>query len=176
MYNRTLDLHSDSDSVTYTYTFPTANGTVALTSDIPTAVSELTNDSGYLTSHITSIDGLSGGTLTSAIILDGGDASSGVANMQLGTTGQITAQGTTHTLFGRSSSTNLLVGHGSYTLTMRGSATRPTYNGSNMALYSDIGSATLTITQNDSTIGSFSANATSSVSVAITTPTIIDLR
>jgi len=39
-----------SISNTGTLTLPTTTGTVALTSDIPTAVSSLTNDSGYLTS------------------------------------------------------------------------------------------------------------------------------
>ena len=86
----------------------------------------------------TSIDGLSGGTLTSALILSGGDAASGVANIQLDTDGQITAKNTTSTLFGRTNSSTLVVGHSSHTLTLRGSATRPKYNGNNLALYSDI--------------------------------------
>ena len=86
----------------------------------------------------TSIDGLSGGTLTSALILTGGDGASGVANIQLDTNGQITAEGTTATLFGRTSATTLIVGHSSHSLTLRGSATRPTYNGNNLALYSDM--------------------------------------
>jgi len=38
-------------SNTGTLTLPTSTGTVALTSDIPTAVSELTNDSGYITGY-----------------------------------------------------------------------------------------------------------------------------
>jgi len=40
-----------SISNTGTLTLPTSTGTVALTSDIPTAVSSLTNDSGYITSY-----------------------------------------------------------------------------------------------------------------------------
>ena len=38
-------------SNTGTLTLPTSTGTVALTSDIPTAVSSLTNDSGYITDY-----------------------------------------------------------------------------------------------------------------------------
>lgn len=40
----------------YTYTLPQATGTLALTSQLPTKVSELTNDSGFLTSHQTIYD------------------------------------------------------------------------------------------------------------------------
>jgi len=60
---------------TGTLTLPTTTGTVALTSDIPTAVSELTNDSGYSTTTGTvtsvagtgTVNGLSlSGTVTSS--------------------------------------------------------------------------------------------------------------
>ena len=34
---------------TYNYNFPTASGTLSLTSDIPTTTSALTNDSGFIT-------------------------------------------------------------------------------------------------------------------------------
>lgn len=91
--------------------------------------------------QITSINGLAGGQLTSALYLAGGDAVSGAANIQLDTNGQMTAKGTTSTLFGRSNATTLLVGHSSHALTLRGSATRPTYNGNALALSSDIPSA-----------------------------------
>lgn len=59
--------------------------------------------------------------------------------MILGTTGQITDTGTA-TLFGRTNATTLLVGHSSHSLNLRGSATRPTYNGNDLALYSDLSS------------------------------------
>lgn len=85
----------------------------------------------------TSINGLGGGQLTSALYLAGGDKTSGAANIQLDTDGQITAKGTANTLFGRSSG-NLLVGHSGHTLKLRGSGTRPTYNDKDMALTSDI--------------------------------------
>ena len=64
-----------SISNTGTLTLPTTTGTVALTSDIPTAVSELTNDSGYSTTTGTvtsvagtgTVNGLSlSGTVTSS--------------------------------------------------------------------------------------------------------------
>lgn len=129
-YSSGTKVWADGDSTTY-----------ARLSDIPTNTSELTNDSGFLTSHLTSINGLAGGQLTSALYLAGGDAVSGVANIQLDTNGQITAKGTTSTLFGRTNSTTLLVGHSSHALNLRGSATRPTYNGNSLALSSDIPSA-----------------------------------
>ncbi len=99
-----------------------------------------------------SVDGLSGGQLTSPITLNGGDSAT-ASKMILGTTGQITDTGTA-TLFGRSNATTLLVGHSSHALTLRGSATRPTYNGSTLAKSSDLGTqatyslsgTTLTIT------------------------------
>lgn len=95
--------------------------TGAVTIDVPSAV--------------TSINGLSGGTLTSPITLTGGDSTT-ASKMILDTNGQITDTGTA-TLFGRSSG-NLIVGSGSYPTTFRGKQTRPTYNGNDMALKSDI--------------------------------------
>lgn len=122
-------------------TRPTYNGTaLALFSDVSGsgnidlsdyALASHNHDGTYLS--------LSGGTMTGPLVLTGGDAASGVGNMQLDTNGQITAKGTTATLFGKTSgSSNLLVGHSSHALLLRGSATRPTYNGGNLALYSDL--------------------------------------
>ena len=105
-------------------TFPSSGGTLALTSQIPSS-------STYLP--------LTGGTMAGPIVLSGGDATTGVGNIQLDTTGQITAKGTTQTLFGRTSASNLILGHSSHALTIRGSATRPTYNDNELALKSDIG-------------------------------------
>lgn len=93
----------------------------ALKADIPSA--------------ITSINGLSGGTLTSPITLTGGDGAT-ASKMILSSNGQITDTGTS-TLFGFSGG-NLIVGHGSYPLTMRGKQTRPTWNGNDLALKSDM--------------------------------------
>lgn len=83
----------------------------------------------------TSIDGLGGGTLTSPIKLTGGDGAA-ASKMILTSNGQITDTGTS-TLFGFSGG-NLIVGHGNYPLTMRGKQARPTWNGKDLALKSDI--------------------------------------
>lgn len=80
---------------------------------------------------------LSGGTLTGQLVVDGGDAI-GASKIVLATgKGQITNSGT-QTLFGFTADTALSVGHSSYAVRLRGSAARPTYNGANMALQSDI--------------------------------------
>lgn len=95
--------------------------TGAVTIDVPSAV--------------TSIDGLGGGTLTSPITLTGGDGAA-ASKMILTSNGQITDTGNS-TLFGFSGG-NLIVGHGNYPLTMRGKQARPTWNGKDLALKSDI--------------------------------------
>lgn len=71
----------------YQYDWPNASGTLALKSDIPTKVSELTNDSKFVTSSgVTSVatsgTGLSGGTITSTgtITLDSSSAGNAAAN------------------------------------------------------------------------------------------------
>lgn len=105
-------------------TRPTYNdiNSIAFTSDIPSAV--------------TSINGLSGGTLTSPLTITGGDGAT-ASKIILDTNGNIT-DSSTATLFGRADNgASLLVGHSSHALKLRGSATRPTYNGNNMALASD---------------------------------------
>ena len=80
----------------------------------------------------------SGDTLSGPLVVTGGDATSGVGNIQLDTNGQIIAKGTTSTLFGRNSAGSLLLGHISHALSIRGSATRPTYNDKDLALNEDI--------------------------------------
>lgn len=107
--------------------------------DHPYSSNTHNHDSIYAaSSHSHNYLPLSGGTMSGPLVLTGGDASSGVGNMQLDTNGQIIAKGTNSTLFGRNSATSLLVGHSSHSLSLRGSATRPKYNGSDMALYGDI--------------------------------------
>lgn len=76
-------------------------------------------------------------TLNAPLIVTGGDASSGVGNIQLDTDGNIIAKGTNSTLLGLSGG-NLLAGHSSYPLLLRGKNTRPTYNGANMATVTDV--------------------------------------
>lgn len=89
---------------------------------------------------ITSINGLSGGTLTSPLTLTGGDATT-ASKIILTANGQITDQSTS-TLFGRSSG-NLIVGHQSIPLRLRGKAANPVYSNDNktfkeLAFKSDI--------------------------------------
>lgn len=55
-------------SANRSYTFPSANGTIALTTDIPTNNNVLTNGAGYITSSaLSSYLPLAGGTLTGAL-------------------------------------------------------------------------------------------------------------
>lgn len=107
--------------------------TGAVTIDVPSAV--------------TSINGLSGGTLTSPITLTGGDGAA-ASKMILTSNGQITDTSTS-TLFGFSGG-NLIVGHGNYPLTMRGKQARPTWNGKDLALKSDIPSVPTNYVTTDS--------------------------
>lgn len=89
-----------------------------------------------------------GGTLTAPLKVTGGDSAT-AGKIILDTNGQITDTSTS-TLFGRTGNgSTLTAGHSSYALTLRGSATRPTYNGSNMALSSDMPTKTSQLT-NDS--------------------------
>lgn len=88
-------------------------------------------------SSITSINGLAGGTLTSPLTITGGYGAT-ASKIILDTNGNIT-DSSTATLFGRTDNgASLLVGHSSHALKLRGSATRPTYNGNNLALVSDV--------------------------------------
>lgn len=87
---------------------------------------------------ITSINGLSGGTLTSPLTLTGGDSAT-ASKIILSSNGQITDSGTA-TMLGFSGG-NYIVGSGSYSTTFRGKQTRPTWNGKDLALYSDIPAA-----------------------------------
>ena len=80
----------------------------------------------------------SGGTMTGPLTITGGDAAT-AGKIILNNTGkgQITDSGVA-TLFGFTSTSNLTVGHSYYNLVMRGKASRPTYNGANVALVSDV--------------------------------------
>lgn len=87
---------------------------------------------------VTSIDGLTGGTLTSPLKVTGGDGTSAskIALNQSGS-GQITDSGTS-TIFGFMSASDLTVGSANYNTRFRGKQTRPTWNGNDLALKSDI--------------------------------------
>lgn len=93
------------------------------------------SDKPKIPAAITSINGLSGGTLTSPLTLTGGD---GVAASKiiLSTNGQIT-DSSTSTMLGFSGG-NYIVGSAAYPTTFRGKQTRPTWNGKDLALHSDI--------------------------------------
>lgn len=86
----------------------------------------------------TSIDGLSGGTLTSPLTLTGGDSAT-ASKIILSSNGQIT-DSSTATMLGFIGG-NYIVGSGNYPTTFRGNQTRPTWNGKDLALYSDIPAA-----------------------------------
>lgn len=95
-------------------------------------------DKPAIPSAVTSIDGLAGGELTSPLVISGGDQATAhkIALNQAGN-GQIT-DSSTSTIFGFMSNSQLTVGGNSYSLNLRGSGTRPTYKGADMALKSDI--------------------------------------
>lgn len=79
---------------------------------------------------------LSGGVMTGEIQIGQGDGK----GIQLGTNGRINATVGTNknaTMFGVSNG-NYYLGHSGFKTLMRGSATRPSYNNNDLALYSDI--------------------------------------
>lgn len=81
---------------------------------------------------------IGGGTMAGPLWITGGDsATAGKLILNNNGRGQITDSGSS-TLFGFVSTGNLTVGHGYYNLVMRGKASRPTYNGANVALVSDV--------------------------------------
>ena len=80
-------------------------------------------------------------TLQKPLTITGGDATTaGKIILDQATAGQITSSGT-QTIFGftTNGATSLTVGHSSYSLALRGSGSRPKYNGNNMAMSSDLG-------------------------------------
>lgn len=117
---------------------------------------------------ITSINGLKGGTLTSPLVITGGDqATAAKIALNQGNKGQIT-DSSTSTIFGFMSSGTLTVGSTSYVTNIRGKNTRPTYNGNNLALLSDVptvNNGKLTIKQGGVEKGSFSANQSGNVEI-----------
>lgn len=82
---------------------------------------------------------LSGGTMTGTLTVNGGDKAGGSKIVFETGKGQIT-NSATGTLFGYTASDTLSVGHSSCKTAIRGSGTRPTYNGSEVALLSDVSS------------------------------------
>lgn len=117
---------------------------------------------------ITSINGLKGGTLTSPLVITGGDqATAAKIALNQGNKGQIT-DSSTSTIFGFMSSGTLTVGSTSYVTNIRGKNTRPTYNGNNLALLSDVptvNNGKLTIKQGGVEKGTFTANQGGNVEI-----------
>lgn len=97
---------------------------------------------------------LSGGTMKGPLTITGGDSAT-AGKIILTSNGQITDTSTA-TLFGRSGTNGLTLycGHGSYALTLRGSATRPTYNGNDLALYNDMSGSYIPLAGTESLNGS----------------------
>lgn len=108
----------------------TASGTEEI--KIPYAVLA---DPPTIPAAVTSINGLSGGTLTSPLTLTGGDSAT-ASKIILSSNGQITDSGTA-TMLGFSGG-NYIVGSANYPTTFRGKQTRPTWNGKDLALKSDV--------------------------------------
>jgi hypothetical protein len=79
-----------------------------------------------------------GGTLTKPLKVTGGDqATAGKIMLDQSNKGQIT-DSSTATLFGFTSGSVLTIGSSPYSTALRGSQARPTWNGNNMALQSDV--------------------------------------
>lgn len=130
----------------------TASRALITNSDGNIAVSDVTStELGYLdgvTSAIqtqinavkTTADGAiqQGGTLSKPLKATGGDqATAGKIMLDQAHQGQITDTSTT-TLLGFTSGSTFVVGSGTYSTAFRGSQTRPTWNGNNLALQSDV--------------------------------------
>lgn len=124
---------------------------------------------------ITSIDGLKGGTLTSPLIITGGDqATAAKIALNQAKNGQIT-DSSTSTIFGFMNSGALTVGATAYTINIRGKNTRPTYNGNNLALFSDIptvnnAALTIKVGKNGDVSGTGTFTANQSTASTITLP------
>ncbi len=81
---------------------------------------------------------IQGGTLTKPLKVTGGDSSTaGKIILDEVNKGQITNTGT-NTLLGFTSATTFVLNHVNYSINIRGSGARPTYNGNDLALFSDI--------------------------------------
>lgn len=127
-------------------------------SEIPTKVSQLENDEGYLASHqdishLATKDDLQSKADDASVVHKTGDETisgaktfnsgvnflgNGDSNaVTLSTNTRINVNGTNHTVLGFASG-SFYISHGNYNLNVRGKASRPAYNGSDMALLSDV--------------------------------------
>lgn len=175
--------------------FPNKNGTIALTTDIPTNVSQLTNDSGFITSSGTAAN-VSG----TVAIANGGtgattrlDAAKNLTNEEVTNPGFVVGLTSNWGKFGWTTVGNLksalgvpaAANNGTLTIQKNGSTVKTfTANSSSNVtanitvptklseLTNDVvGNATLTIQKNGSTVKTFTANASSNVTANITVPT-----
>ena len=114
----------------------TAVNSKAAVSDLDSHTGNKSNPHGVTAEQVGALP-LTGGTMSGEIKIGQGDG----RGIQLGTDGRINATtgegSTTATMFGIISG-NGIFGHSSFNTTLRGKAARPTYNGANMALQSDI--------------------------------------
>lgn len=174
---------------------PNASGTIALTDDIPTKVSQLTNDSGFITSSGTAAN-VSG----TVAIANGGTgattrlgAAKNLTNEEVTNPGYVVGLTDSWGKFGWTTIGNLktalgvpaAANNGTLTIQKNGSTVKTfTANSSSNVtanitvptklseLTNDVvGNATLTIQKNGSTVKTFTANASSNVTANITVPT-----
>lgn len=110
---------------------PDANKAVDIT--VPTTLDSISDGT---TRKLSDYLPLSGGTMTGAITVAPGDGK----GLLFSTTSNINVSGTTNTILGFYNGT-YIIGHTAYPVNIRGNATRPQYNGNQLALYSDIPSA-----------------------------------
>lgn len=89
----------------------------------------------------------------------------------LSTDTRIDVHGTSRTVLGFANGT-FLINNAAYPLNLRGSGSRPYWNGSSyLALSSDIGNATLTIQKNGTDVATFTANSSTNQTANISVPT-----
>ena len=110
---------------------PDSNKAVDIT--VPTTLDSISDGT---TRKLSDYLPLSGGTMTGAITVAPGDGK----GLLFSTTSNINVSGTTNTILGFYNGT-YIIGHTAYPVNIRGNATRPQYNGNQLALYSDIPSA-----------------------------------
>lgn len=108
-----------------------------VTAQISTETSARTAADQNLQSQLDGKVSKSGDTMTGELKVDGGDFIGGSKFVLVNGLGQITNSGS-DTLFGFTHQTSISCGSPIYDLRLRGNASRPTYNGSDIALSSDI--------------------------------------
>lgn len=126
--NVNLGTYIESVKVNNTALIPDANKAVDIT--VPTTLDSISDGT---TRKLSNYLPLSGGTMTGAITVASGDGK----GLLFSTTSNINVSGTTNTILGFYNGT-YIIGHTAYPVNIRGTNTRPNYNGNQLALYSDI--------------------------------------